>query len=230
MKKSAFTLIELLVVIAIIAVLASMLLPALQKAKARAVNTACISNLKQCGLSFISYANDSRGYLPGPYFYSTSNPWRFQLANSGYMRRYEKAFLKVPDASCPAAETTKRTSSMEYDKFRYTYGVPTGSAKTGDLICPASSETSYKYYSTQIIKMGLLDIMLADSSRGEYNGGWIESCYLESGGMEATSSHKGLSFRHSERTNMVMRDGRVENKDRFTVEDEGKYRWCSHEY
>jgi len=77
--RRRFTLIELLVVVAIIGVLASMLMPALSKARGRARLAACGSNLKQVGLALLMYTEDFNDHFPYPNYC-----WGWTPADSGY--------------------------------------------------------------------------------------------------------------------------------------------------
>jgi prepilin-type N-terminal cleavage/methylation domain-containing protein len=116
-RSSAFTLIELLVVIAIIAILAALLLPALAKAKQKAQQINCSSNLKQLGLACFLYTQDTSDFLPGPCWsgmfciYKDNDPGATLDADPnkyyGALGAYITKYLASPPVSATIAQTSQ---------------------------------------------------------------------------------------------------------------------------
>ena len=143
MKKRQFTLIELLVVIAIIAILAAILLPALQSARARAQSTKCISNLKQMTLVQRTYLNDHREFWPAANTTDREFCWQGQLIKGKYVGGvYDKKIVYTGNNWRPIdeftvcekvlAETRLNNNANSYNTFASTFHNNT--AATGENV------------------------------------------------------------------------------------------------
>ena len=115
MSKKRFTLIELLVVIAIIAILAAILLPALQSARERAQTTKCINNLKQMGTIAQSYMDDHRGFwhTGNPFLETTDSDGLYQV---GYISQLYKGKYIGRDAVDNSPGSYARCESVPISK------------------------------------------------------------------------------------------------------------------
>jgi prepilin-type N-terminal cleavage/methylation domain-containing protein/prepilin-type processing-associated H-X9-DG protein len=203
--REGFTLIELLVVIAIIAILAAILFPVFAKAREKAKQTKCTSNLKQCSTALMMYAQDYDGWVT---VHNVGVKWSDALYKGGYL-----GSLNV--TVCPSFPP----NNYDPSKSSSTYGFRKENPKLypNYVIQIIAGYNYYNFLNLYKIDKPAQFIVIADSVGWDYDGA---NCRKQSYIFNLTgSTGYVIHLRHNGLANMIFADGHVAACDKAKIKE-----------
>lgn len=222
MKKN-FTLIELLVVIAIIAILAAILLPALNSARERGRAASCLNNLKQCGSAMSQYVNDY-DYYPA-YTKWTPDDFRpFYLLNKHYGVT-DEVFACPSDSWSGRVRKTADTGFGSGESIRLSYGY------NSELGYPRNTISGYESYKdcagpkaslwrNPSISVGMADCCCLRFTFDQYH--YVSAAGKNSSSTTTAEAKNPALARHSVGSNLLFLDGHVAAFSQQAIADKDK--------
>ena len=216
-----FTLIELLVVIAIIAILAAMLLPALNQARGKARSITCASNLKSLGQYFSLYADANNGFIPLIYYTTSSNydTYARRLINADMFKNAANKASAANVLMCPSLTLQPMVAGANniWSPMQQPYGAAHASAETAVLgffgngyFLKRDDGLARFILQYSKLKNGSSFPVLFDSVH--VNTSRTRGFAVGVGLMDDFNNKLGLHFRHLGQINVLYGDGHVQNK------------------
>jgi prepilin-type N-terminal cleavage/methylation domain-containing protein/prepilin-type processing-associated H-X9-DG protein len=225
--RKGFTLIELLVVIAIIALLLSIVTPALKKAREMGQRVACQNQLRTIGMANVLYANDNNGsYVPiydssmpvGHQHWVTNDAFRSYLDMDSFRSEGDGGNYIVPRAFlCPSDRISIDPANVSSQGVMMSYGYNLTDWGWGNF-------GNYAGHKTGAIKMAAVKLAFSDGidwwvewAAADYRIGWDLIGQASIDTYKARNIHGPTIYRHSEGSNIGFYDGHVEYQSKHTV-------------
>ena len=209
MRKTRFTLIELLVVIAIIAILASMLLPALQRARSTAKKSSCSGNLRQIAFGHIGYSDDYNDYIAAGIRWPGNIVWPTSLAPYMGKNANGKSFF------CPASTEENSKSMKDFVALHETSFKFGDNARLsyGQNVNLSQQRTTRKYGKRGQFKHPAKTVLVLDGNMPKAPDEGVVAHYTYTQIPAEVSGGKaffGTGYGHSDGINLCFLDGHVD--------------------